>query len=131
MEVTRTALNHYINGETETQDRVRARIASYYLRVERGKSRLEDLKYQKKPKPRTLRKLRKVAETRAGYAPGELEGRLKRALPRTREEAVAWVGQLREMVHAHPDEAPPNAEAVVAELLRLAGSLPPAEPPPG
>lgn len=126
--VTRTALNNYIKGETATQDRVRARIASYYLRVQSGKVRLEDLK---KPKKQRARKPRLVAETRAGYVPGTLEARLKQKLPSTREAAVAWVVQLREMVRAHPDEAPPNAEDVVEELLRLAESLPPAEPPPG
>lgn len=130
MEITRTAVNNYINGDTDTQDRVRAPIASYYLRVQRGKTRLEDLKYQKKPKPRNPRKLRRVAETRAGYAPGELEARLKRALPPTREEAVPWVRQLEDLFRAHPDEAPANVGVLVTELLRLAETLPSAEPPP-
>ena len=123
MRVTRTALNNFINGATTTQDRVRARIASYYLRVRWGKVALPVR--GRRPKPQPGPKLQRVAEQKAGYAPGEMEMELKKVLPPTREAATRWIDRYVELVRRHPDEAPPNAAALEPLLRRIAETLPP------
>lgn len=128
--VTRTALNNYIEKKTTTQDRVRAPIASFYLRVKRGKVRLPEPERNKKKREKKQEKLQRVAETRAGYTPGEVEKKLEETMPPTRGAALEWVERWEALVRAHPEEAPPNAAELLSLLRRIAEGLPPEESTP-
>lgn len=116
--ITRTSLNSYIKGETKTQPRVRAKIASYYLRETRREEEQAGRAGEEQQ-----RVLARAAEARADYGPGEIAEELMRSFPSTREAAFRWIGQLFR-------EDAEGVDTLKVLFFRIAHTLPPEEPAP-
>jgi hypothetical protein len=112
--ISRTALNNYITQGTATQPRVRAKLASCYLRAKRAEA--------EKEAPKAARR---VAERRPAFPEGGVEERIRGVLPADPKEAVRALRKLFAPVRHHPEEAPGFAAALEALLIELAKRRPP------